>query len=65
MTVCYIYERDYTLAIDNIGLSATPLVAAAMAFLALGLVRVSVWMDKQEVSGAVQKAGRISYATSD
>ena len=53
------------LAIDNIGLSATPLVAAAMAFLALGLVRVSVWMDKQEVSGAVQKAGRISYATSD
>lgn len=53
------------LAIDNIGLSATPLVAAAMAFLALGLVRVSVWMDKQEVSGEVQKAGRISYATSD
>lgn len=53
------------LAIDNIGLSATPLVAAVMAFLALGLVRVSVWMDKQEVSGAVQKAGRISYATSD
>lgn len=53
------------LAIDNIGLSATPLVAAAMAFLALGLVRVSVWMDKREVSGAAQKAGRISYATSD
>lgn len=53
------------LAIDNIGLSATPLVAAAMAFLALGLVRVSVWMDKREISGAAQKAGRISYATSD
>lgn len=53
------------LAIDNVGLSATPLVAAAMAFLALGLVRVSVWMDKREVSGAAQKAGRISYATSD
>lgn len=53
------------LAIDNVGLSATPLVAAVMAFLALGLVRVSVWMDKREVSGAAQKAGRISYATSD
>ncbi|MGN0946764.1 MAG: MFS transporter [Megasphaera sp.] len=53
------------LAIDKVGLSATPLVAAAMAFLALGLVRVSVWMDKQEVSGEAQKAGRISYATSD
>ncbi|MFV0617149.1 MFS transporter [Megasphaera sp. WILCCON 0056] len=53
------------LAIDNIGLSATPLVAAVMVFLALGLVRISVWMDKREVSGAAQKAGRISYATSD